>query len=291
MVQQGAFKVELVDAITKDPFIEHKRDDGSIYVEAEPKAEYLISIQKTRVSQSCAPHLVVHYYVDGKLLDSHDSFSKPLIEGNPRFRGPTDFFPDGRRVTHSLQFDVPPVLVTEESFDLGNFIQSMGQVKVLVYEGFPDGEGRVPQLLSQFQKSDAPLRVSEDCGDVKKIVLSARGKTQQTHRIGNVFPVFKCGRLLDTITLRYCCVRGLQLVGILSNTAVDNDWLVARRKAHREQVLAPNRKKRKIRYTEEIQNMGTDGLVREVNVVNLLESDSDDDDSNDDDSDQDDAST
>jgi hypothetical protein len=46
MVQLGDYKIELVSAESKGPFIEHTKD-GKIYVEVEPDVDYFISMQQT----------------------------------------------------------------------------------------------------------------------------------------------------------------------------------------------------------------------------------------------------
>jgi len=44
MVKKGHFTVELVNAITKEPFKEHTDCNGQTYVEVEPEAEYFIHV-------------------------------------------------------------------------------------------------------------------------------------------------------------------------------------------------------------------------------------------------------
>eukprot|EP00957_Ditylum_brightwellii_P010059 759333-Ditylum_brightwellii.AAC.1 len=69
MVKQGNLTVELVDAVTKEPFREHTYN-GKIYVEVEPEAEYFIQI--TNQSKET---IYWSFYVDGEGL-GHWSYQK-----------------------------------------------------------------------------------------------------------------------------------------------------------------------------------------------------------------------
>jgi hypothetical protein len=71
---------------------------------------------------------------------------------------------------------------------------------------------------------------------------------------------------LDTITLRYCSVMGLQFVGILP-PPTSTAWVTP----------LPPRKVKKVRYTEDVVNVGRNGLVHEVKVVTILDDSSSED--------------
>ena len=64
MVFGGDFKAALVDARTKQPFLEHYRD-GQAYVEVEPDVEYYVSLQRIQTSLG---GVIVTCKVDGKDL-------------------------------------------------------------------------------------------------------------------------------------------------------------------------------------------------------------------------------
>ena len=57
MVVVGGFKVQLVDAVTKEPFKEHTGDDGQFYAETEPDSESFIQVEvlegKTNKTKYC----------------------------------------------------------------------------------------------------------------------------------------------------------------------------------------------------------------------------------------------
>ncbi len=63
MVVQGKFTLELIDAVTKTPFMEHRGKDGNTYAEVEPEIEYFI-----RIASKDPRTVSVSLHVDGKNL-------------------------------------------------------------------------------------------------------------------------------------------------------------------------------------------------------------------------------
>jgi hypothetical protein len=97
---------------------------------------------------------------------------------------------------------------------------------------------------------------------------------------------------LDTVTLRYCSVKGLQLIGILApTTPVGGNntpsllWDPARQRngphnTAREPVPVSPHKIKKVRYSEDVVNVGRNGLVHEVKVITILDDDDSEDEGN-----------
>lgn len=277
MVQQGAFKVELVDAVLKEPFPEHKRDDGLIFVEAEPKADYYIHYQKNK--SFCCPDvksLRVEFSVDEKDLGFCRAYPDPSKTDCGSYEGPTDFLDGNETITHSLTFDTPNLVRSGETFSVDSFIRNMGKVEVKIFEGAEHGErDSVPALDGGFESLES-VTISQEGTETEKFVRSSVGTKKMTE-ISSPKSVIRAGKLLDTITIRYCSVKGLQLVGVLpcNKTAFGHlQWEQLRRRDRRSQMVTPSPPKKKIRYTEEVQNIG-DALVHQVMILNLLE-DSDD---------------
>jgi hypothetical protein len=293
MVQQGDFKVELVDAITKVPFIEHTRDNGDTFVEAEPKAEYLIRIEKTAaVALAHVPFLCIDFFVDGGDLWVCSNICGTTINcAGGELYGLNDFVHDSW-VEYALRFDIPHRQVTQEEFSVDSFVEKMGRVDIKVYEGVRHHEkpncDHLP-LVPKFDGSAATFAVSRDGGEQDKAVLSTKGTAVASGY--SRCCSYTAGRLLDTITLRYCSVKGLQLIGILAPPATPaggntplllwGDPARQRNGPHntREEPaqVSPHQIK-KVRYSEDVVNVGRNGLVHEVKVITILDDDEDSDD-------------
>jgi hypothetical protein len=269
MVQQGDFNVQLVNATTKIPFLEHTRENGDTFVEAEPDAEYFIQWQKTAaVNWGHVPYLVLEFLVDGTRLGFGCHFSSRSITALPSYAGPTDFA-NGKYVTGTLQFYIPNSRpTTDEEFNVDRFVEKMGRVDIRLYEGWQ--RYTIAQASSvkpsTFDGSGATFALSRDGREKDKAVLSARGSSTLSQPELASSHVVTTGQLLDTITLRYCSVKGLQLVGILS-PPTSTVWVTP----------LPPRKVKKVRYTEEVVNVGRNGLVNEVMVVTILDDSSSED--------------
>jgi hypothetical protein len=83
MVQVECFKFELVDATTKIPFKEHTKD-GRTYVEAEPDAEYFLSMQKIAKTET---DVAISYSIDGQHITGYNGFRRKSIDREPSYKG------------------------------------------------------------------------------------------------------------------------------------------------------------------------------------------------------------
>jgi hypothetical protein len=91
----------------------------------------------------------------------------------------------------------------------------MGKVEIKMYEGMFDGyeDQRNCTFSSSFTAAAVDLNQS---GLVKKKSLrSGEGDTVETSQTAAKQPTFKCGALLDVVTLNYCTALGLIEVGVL----------------------------------------------------------------------------
>lgn len=104
MVQQGDFKVELVQAQSKVPFSEHKHE-GKTYVEVEPDSEYFVAVSRTLV-QHVAKMVRIEPIIDDKPLKCHWNFDSGTTTQTPSFLGSLSY-DNGTLVSQSFKLVCP----------------------------------------------------------------------------------------------------------------------------------------------------------------------------------------
>jgi hypothetical protein len=225
MVQQGAFKVQLVEATSKNPFPEHSKD-GMHFVEAEPNAEYYIRLEMIPCgssSYSTSPYLMTQIKVDKH--DLGDAGGRAWA--NQSRRSDHNFFPmsvqDGITKVQSLRFSPPDRFQEEDqSFSLDSYLEKMGRVEVHVYEGTLVSKNCGKDLNTkssflQYHENNAMVvPVSQNGSEREKFVLSKPGRKKMSADTLSR-STYNLGRCIDVIKLRYCTARGLILAGVITN--------------------------------------------------------------------------
>jgi hypothetical protein len=204
MVQRGNFKIELVYADTKMPFIEHTKDE-KIYVEVEPDVEYFISIQRTATSQG--DYTLSDIFVDDEYLGyrypSLKRTDKPMYCGLLT-KG------KGLQTMKALKFTKPKI--SEDGTNVKRDLL-MGKVEIKMYQGISDGYEEQGDFTSSFTASAVDFNQSGLAK--KKSLRSGEGETVESMPTTAKTMKYRRGALLDVVTLNYCAALGLMEVGVL----------------------------------------------------------------------------
>jgi hypothetical protein len=164
MVIRSGFEVHLVYADSKIPFKEFERD-GKIYVEAEPDADYFISVQ--RVNRDGPPVIISTYSIDGRRLGYNNASWGASSE--PSFQGIWNRI-NGTEQTNALRFAKPRLATSGDCAFRGG----MGKVKIRLYEGaYGEMEARKDTSARDFKAAQMKNAVD----DKKKFLLTTSGTT------------------------------------------------------------------------------------------------------------------
>jgi len=209
MVQIGDFEVQLVDADndTKAPFKEHPKD-GKVFVEAEPDAEYFISVRKVNETNE---QFCLHFTVDGTALGYSQSFGRGA-SAEPTYRG---LWSRTRGVSTHKALKFVKSIGGGGANAAAHGAPAMGQVKVDVFLAVYAGQSHVH---SDYSSSFATAAVSGS-GSLaqKKNLRSGEGTASFTTAVeSGPQNRFTAGEHRYTITLNYCAAVGLIAVGVLS---------------------------------------------------------------------------
>jgi hypothetical protein len=212
MVQKGLLSVELIDAVTKEPFREHKGGDDSVdkhcvdsFVEVEPGSEYFL-----RIANDSSSTIICNITVDGSDL------------GYEFCLGPNEYddkglwtLVDGTSQHTALKVDKVIASVTTET---PNPNSEIGIVNVDFFE-FVDGDGT--EIANDF-KSDwngtkqAPKEAQSVDDDTKRLVKSQQGSHSETlSNDDGKRKVYSYGEAIETARLKYCTAVGLIVEGVL----------------------------------------------------------------------------
>jgi hypothetical protein len=206
MVQREDFKIELVYADTKLPFIEHVHTkDGKIYVEVEPDIEYFISIQQTGTGRGA--HTLSKITVDDQDVGYQCTMSKRMDK--PMYCG---LWTKEKGLSTMKAFKFTKPKLSEDGTNVKRGLL-MGKVEIKMYEGTFGGYKDARDFSSSFAASAVDFNQSGLAK--KKSLRSGEGKTVESIAAASKEAIFKCGALLDTATLNYCAALGLMEVGVL----------------------------------------------------------------------------
>ena len=191
MVRAGAFKFELVQAETKIPFQEHSHA-GKVYVEAEPGAEYFLSIQKVDKTETA---VYLSYSVDGGAALCAVQYSKTCKMEEPEYKGVRSV-QNGVSTHTSLEFVKPKFSDSTGS----NERLMMGKVEFKVHEMIFTGR-KIPRREASGSKfKAATVDTNSNASTKKKNLRSAEGTNTVSHNYGTMIDEIKIGDLLDTST-------------------------------------------------------------------------------------------
>jgi hypothetical protein len=229
MVKQGKFSVELVCAETKLAFPEHTAPNGETYVEAEPDAEYFI-----RIATDSEEIVRVDPSVDGESLGYRSFFSKA---DSPMVRGLWSYV-DGKSYHHALKFAKTPVREAVNGSTLPT--SWTGKVKVTFSEAILDGYKERQDHTNTWNGGDVSYVMGISDPDKKKGVKSDKGIQFDVREETRRREKYKSGRLLSTITLRYCSILGLIEAGILPKPPLwDYHRMIRPRDPEEDSVVEP----------------------------------------------------
>lgn len=219
MVVQGNFSVQLVEAITKQPFPEHKAEDGTeeIYAEVEPGAEYFI--QTKVIGGQNDVNYYIEYVVDGTKLNYYSMLSqvgRKMTDGLYSAK-------DGIRTMRALRF-AKPTISPRSLADATNTLK--GKIIVTIYEGIFVGMKQRERHHSSISIDPGSVSASATGGNTKKIIRSGEGDKCDTLPSDTSYRHYSPGKHLQTITINYCTVVGLIEAKILPQPP--NPWDLAR---------------------------------------------------------------
>jgi hypothetical protein len=199
----GALSVQLVNAETKEPFEEHILPNGSRYTEVEPNAEYWIRIV-ANLQQNEHGECVVK-------VDKEDLGYSTFVSGKEEhFLGIWN-----RDKTTETNQALKVVELRVES----NKPFCTGSIKVHFYQALASGIelSSCKRVTSRWEGGFLPTLFAQD----KKTVKSSPGAKTTTKPVSppTERTKFVRGKLLESITLRYCTALGLIYAGVLPKPA------------------------------------------------------------------------
>uniref|UniRef100_A0A7S2YMS5 Uncharacterized protein n=1 Tax=Entomoneis paludosa TaxID=265537 RepID=A0A7S2YMS5_9STRA len=222
MVQFGALQIQLVQAINKEPFKEHTSANGDVYVEVEPDVEYFLSVHKTSVTDS---HLYVKYQIDDETLDFCSIFPRYLND-EKRFIGLYQEKKGGGS-DKALKFVLPPTIERRRSdFDPRELV---GSIRIDISEAVV---GSVRSHHHDFNENHSEqsvrpktVTIPAKSPQLKEKVVRSAGGDFRTDPVpvpekAGVSVRFEPGSPLGSLTLRYCCAKGLLEAGILQSADI-----------------------------------------------------------------------
>jgi hypothetical protein len=274
MLIQKDFSVELVEAETKKPFKEHRKD-GKYYVEVEPDIEYYIHLQRVVPTQGTVR---CEFKVDDQDLGYNVLFYKE--NGTDSGYYGVWKLQDCISTFTALKV-MQPKRQLNDSFDKTPLLL-MGKVQVLLYEGISDGSKFTDKDFSSPFAGCAKVECPTNAQDKKMIFRSKKGaSTIKTPHPLAPRDNIRRGKLLDTITLHYCSPVGLITVGVLPKPPLWDYHRMStstKRSSSKPSVVTPLPPLKKIR----VDKQGTGGLLLsqeyECFDLSVLSSDDDDDD-------------
>lgn len=215
MVQKGLYSVELIDAETKEPFLEHEgrveaSDDNCVdsFVEIEPGSEYFL-----RVANDSSNSVICNITVDGADL------------GYEFCLGPNEYDDKGlwkleNGTSQHTALKVHKVISSARSDTDSDPKSEIGIINVDFFE-YVEGEGTemAKDFQSEWSSDDKCLIAGGDnntVDDTKRKVKSQVGSHSEVlSNDDGKRNVYSYGDDLETIRLKYCTAVGLIVEGVL----------------------------------------------------------------------------
>jgi hypothetical protein len=269
MVKKGRFTVELVNADTKTAFKEHTKDT-EIYVEAEPDAEYFV-----RIVFGAGSPVRARIFIDDKFIGYNKNITKPGEETVDC--GLWSF--DGVSGT-----DKALLFAKAKVFNSSNAAQEApfwtGNVKVEFSELLDTGRTHVVRPSQNKWKGGDVGVVEGQAGPKMKGVMTKEGNIATSQKDRGLRRTYIKGRILETITLKYCSTVGLMMAGVLGPV----DPCVMAKTLHDDKRgadavtvdAASMPLPKKIRFVQEVNGQSF-GPPKEYDLFDLTNYDTDDD--------------
>ena len=202
MVCKGQFTAELVQAKTKQKFLEHEKH-GKVYVEVEPDVEYFIHIQ----NNSSTP-VAFEAFVDDQDL----GYSFHLEPKNSGYMG---LWSVNEKCSKMTALELKK-LKKGSRFNISNLESLLGDLKVFVYQSIEDTYTRSQKEIKSHWKDPNNTKLVGNFAFGKKFVKSKRGDYCKETTLKNDYKeCFKIGNLIEKIYFKYCTVDGLKALNIL----------------------------------------------------------------------------
>jgi len=207
MVQKGDFGLQLVDAAaTEFSFKEHTAKDGTAYIEVEPDAEYFLKVGINSDFENITYTIQVdgedlgYYGTNTSCQEIHGLWS--LEKGQEtfkalKFRGLYD------KTEEETTFCAP---------NDSNGVDWVGEIVVSFFEHIElQGNYSAKDVKSTWRGSQQNLNCNK-----KKLVKSGKGTITKTKDASRSIKNWKVGKIIETITVKYCTTVKLINIGVLA---------------------------------------------------------------------------
>jgi hypothetical protein len=202
MVVRYGIEVRIVHADTKIPLKEHIKG-GKVFAEAEPNADYYISVQRVTMKKRKYSVILSGYKVDGECLgftyQHHGIASQPTYIALCNREGSLE-------TTTALRFAKPSALTNGKDYK-----DSVGKVQVYLYRGHFQGNAKCEDFSTSFQ----PVLACEGNKGKKKFIVSTKGTASAVKTRSPEMPLYQRGHPLGIITLYYTSAVGLMEHGVV----------------------------------------------------------------------------
>jgi len=195
-----AYRVELVDALTKKPFIEHTGSDGKVYVEVEPEADYFI-----KISSSVDPNIhkiLAVIEIDGNCVGYMAHLWKykncTLWEGYCEIK-------NGEITELSLKFSKASKQKEKKSIDGCDIKLLMGKIVVTFSDAVPNGIRVGEDIETNLDPNEIEL-TSKSVETVKGSIVNDMNEVHPNYTDEEQYIT---GNVREKIELNYCCAVGL----------------------------------------------------------------------------------
>mmetsp|Transcript_7022 Transcript_7022/g.16271 ORF Transcript_7022/g.16271 Transcript_7022/m.16271 type:complete len:211 (+) Transcript_7022:221-853(+) len=169
----GDYRLELVDATTKQPFQEHLSATGQCYAEVEPDAEYFIRLNTKTTN------IKVKFKVDGVDLGCKTRVTKPIQD---KLFGSWERKSEMSQMT-ALRFKLARLAKPEEGM-LGGGHEVTGRVEMEVYKLGPVKDMKEKKECKPDTSTALEQSFQTKTGG-KKCIMSTQGTTTQVTKVSN----------------------------------------------------------------------------------------------------------
>ena len=206
MVCKNKITVELVDANTKKPFMEHEDiENEKVYVEVEPGVNYFV-----RVKNDAGYPILFDIYVD----ECHIGYVKEITNGAENCGLLSR--KNGTRTMSSLKFkklDQNPWSTNSDNTSSSPSSQT-GTIKVEAYYGIDPQLQHANESAPTWREQSSNVSVHAT-DDKKKNLKSDYGNFSENTTYNPTHIFYTKGNLVHTFDLMYCTTVGLIDVGVL----------------------------------------------------------------------------
>jgi hypothetical protein len=202
----GDFSVQIINADTELPFKKHVRDDGKVFAEVEPDADFWVELQVIGGPEEREAYFQI--FIDGNKLEQYFWSKKSY---GKHWEGLTSF-QNEEWTQKSFRFHVPEFRhdksssVSASTAMMGNVtVQNSEAIHVMTTDA--DFQGGMSQQVTK-------VTVNDGGGLESKTLRTVAGKSRGATPL-DTWDVKVNGGLLEEITINYCTTLGLIHANIL----------------------------------------------------------------------------